>query len=64
MDTRTGQLYPDLAAALDDGVPREHAREIDVYVVPNGPFKGRKYVRKSDGTLGRRVFDDARAKTP
>jgi hypothetical protein len=64
MDTRTGQLYPDLPAALADGVPREAAVEVDVVVIQGGPFKGRKYVRLSDGRLGRRVFDDARAKLP
>jgi hypothetical protein len=64
MDTRTGQLYDTKLAALADSVPEEHAREVNVHVIPSGPFKGRKYVRLSDGTLGRRVFDDARAKRP
>lgn len=64
MDTRTGQLYPTLEAALDDGVPAEAAKEIDVVTIDSGPFKGRKYVRLSDGRLGRRVFDDYRARRP
>lgn len=64
MDARTGQLYPSLDAAIADGVPREHAVEVDVVEIKNGPFKGRKYQRLSDGRLGKRVYDDARAKRP
>jgi len=47
MDTRTGDLYPDLAAALAAGVPREHAVEVEPEIVrvTSGPFKGRRYQR-------------------
>jgi hypothetical protein len=57
MDTRTREIYPDIQAAVDAGVPQEHLRQVDVFTIQSGPFKGRKYERLSDGSLGRRVFD-------
>jgi hypothetical protein len=64
MDTRTGQLYPTKELAIADNVPEKYVKEVDVVMIESGPFKGRKYVRTSDGRLGRRVFDDSRSKTP
>lgn len=57
MDTRTREIYPDVQAAVDAGVPREHLKQVDVVTIQSGPFKGRKYERMSDGSLGKRVFD-------
>lgn len=47
MDMRTGDIYPDLQAALDAGVPAEHAAEVEPEIVrvTSGPFKGRVYQR-------------------
>lgn len=64
MDTRSGQLYPDKDAAMDAGVPAEFVREVSVVTIASGPFAGRKYEQKADGSLGRRVFDNAKEKRP
>ena len=55
MDTRTGDIYPDLQAALDAGVPREHLAEVEPIIVrvTSGPFKGRVYKRTPTGGLKR-----------
>ncbi len=60
MDTRTGTLYPTMKAALEAGVPRRAAAEVehlrgvrDVVRITNGPFKGRVYERLPGGGLKR-----------
>lgn len=59
MDMRTGQIYPSRDAALDAGVPEEHAVPVDVsagiITIVSGPFKGRRYERRSDGSAGQRL---------
>jgi hypothetical protein len=64
MDTRTGQIYPSLDAALDAGVPSNRLATVEVkgeiVTIMSGPFKGRRYQRMSDGTLGRRIKEAAR----
>lgn len=62
MDTRTGDLYANRQDALDAGVPEEFVKEADVeetgdiVTITSGPFKGRQYIRRSDGSLGRRIM--------
>lgn len=57
MDTRNFDIYPSLDEAKAAGVPDQHIEQVDVVTIQSGPFKGRKYLRNEDGTLGRRVFD-------
>ena len=56
MDDRNGNVYPSLAAALDAGVPAEHAKEVEAIYgellrVTSGPFKGRTYRRTATGVV-------------
>jgi hypothetical protein len=61
MDTRNGNLYNTRDEAIAAGVPEQFIAPVnvtetgDVITVTSGPFKGRQYVRNSDGSLGRRV---------
>lgn len=68
MDIRTGRIYPSLNAALDGGVPREHAVPVEVtagvITIMSGPFKGRRYERRSDGRAGRRLTDGEAVRPP
>lgn len=59
MDTRTGKLYKDLPEALAAGVPISDARQVRVETIVSGPFKGRRYLLKEDGSKGRRIKPDA-----
>lgn len=68
MDMRTGKLYPNEQAALDDGVPADSVAGVEAVnehgIGPNGedwtivrimsgPFKGRIYRRLTGGGLQR-----------
>jgi len=63
MDMRTWKLYESSEAAMADGVPERFVANVnvvreetgEVVTITSGPFKGRRYARNSDGTLGRRI---------
>jgi len=63
MDTRNGNLYASRDAAIEAGVPEDAVAMVDttheggVITIANGPFKGRRYEAKPDGTPGRRLRD-------
>lgn len=54
MDAK-GLVYPSRAAALNAGVSLKDTQLVKVRTIGNGPFKGRKYLVNTDGSLGRRV---------
>lgn len=56
MDTRNHEIYPSRESATNAGVPDEHIEQVDVMTITSGPFKGRRYLKNADGSLGRRVF--------
>ena len=53
---RRRKVYDTKAAAMIQGKPERSLRKIQVVTIRNGPFKGRTYERRPDGSLGQRVW--------